>query len=299
MHRPAAALAVAMFAALPLAAQDSRLAGRLDEPVLARVSLVVDSVRSAGLPTEPLVDKALEGASKRASGDRILAAVRALAGDLGLARAALGGAAGEPELVAGAAAIRAGATRGDLTRLRAEREGPLTVPLAVLANLMARGVPSDTAASVVQRLAASGAPDDAFTDLQAEVERDIGTGASPAAAASVRGNARSGSTGASGSATPGNAGANPGRGNAGSGGSANPGRGNPSPGAGKPANPGNQGGGARPGNSGNNPGRGNPGTAAPNPGRGGGPPQASPGRGRGQPQSPPQTPRQPGNPRPK
>ena len=89
--------------------------------------------------------------------------------------------------MAGAAAIRAGATRGDLTRLRSERQGALTVPLAVLANLMARGVPSDTAASVVQRLAASGAPDDAFTDLQAEVERDIRTGASPAAAASVRG----------------------------------------------------------------------------------------------------------------
>lgn len=284
IRRSAAACAVLFVAALPLSAQDSRLAGRLDAPVLNTVSPLLDSVRAAGLPTEPLVDKALEGASKGASGARILAAMRTLAGDLGLARAALGGGAREPELVAGAAAIRAGATRNDLVLLRSEREGSLTVPLAVLANLVARGVPSDTAAAVVHQLAARGAPDQAFTDLQLEVERDIGTGASPAAAASVRGRARGGG---SPQASP--AGANPGRGNPGNAGG----------GAGKPANPGNSGspggkagnpGGGRPGNAGppsqgrppkaGNPGRGNPGAGRDNPGRGGSPPGqgSNPGR---------------------
>jgi hypothetical protein len=309
MMRRLAALSVALVAATPVAAQDARLAARLDPPVLNRVTYMLDSVRSAGLPTEPLVDKALEGASKRASGDRIVAAVRTLAGDLGAARNALGRTAGEPELVAGAAAIRAGATQRDLARLRSGRNGSLTVPLAVLANLMARGVPSDTASSVVYRLAARGAPDEEFTDLQREVERDIGTGASPAAAASVRGKARTGQANPADRGNPGNAG-RPGS----SGGTpgnkgrpANPGNsGNPgNPGAGRPGNSGNPGGVGRPENPGNqgNPGgrgRGNPGSAQPNPGRGGGPPQAAPGNGRGRGQQPPgQTSRQPGNSRPR
>jgi hypothetical protein len=291
MRRAAASIVLSLLISAPAVAQDARLAGRLPPPVLDRVTVVVDSLRSVGLPTEPLVDKALEGASKRASGDRIVAAVRTLAGDLGVARSALGLRAGESELVAGAAAIRAGASRGDLARLRAEREGPLTVPLAVLANLMARGVPTDTAAAVVQRLAASGAPDAEFTDLQAEIERDIGAGAAPAAAASVRGNARDGD-----GAQPGSSGAaNPGRGNSG---------GKPGTAGGKPGNPGGNAGGnagnpgGGPGKAGS-PGRG-PGAGSPNPGGGNGPPQAAPGSGRGRGQRPPaQKPQQPGNPRPK
>lgn len=287
MRRVAASLVLGLLIATPAVAQDARLAGRLPPPVLDRVMVMVDSVRSVGLPTEPLVDKALEGASKRASPDRIVAAVQTLAGDLGAARSALGRRAGESELVAGAAAIRAGASHRDLATLRAERDGPLTVPLAVLANLMARGVPSDTAASVVHRLAARGAPDTEFTDLQAEIERDIGTGASPAAAASVRGRAHDGDAGRPGSS-----------------GSANPGRGGSA--GGKPGgNPGNPGGSAgNPGSGGSgkpaSPGRGTPGAGSGNPGRGNGPPQAAPGSGRGRGKGPPaQRPQQQGNPRPK
>lgn len=252
MRAAAAALVFSLAAGASLAAQDARLAERLEPPVLAGVSRVVDSVRAVGLPTEPLVDKALEGASKRASGDRILTAVRGLAADLGAARAALGRRAGQSELIAGAAALRAGASRNDLSRLRSEREGTLTVPLAVLANLMARGVPSDTASAVVISLAARGAPDAEFTELQREIERDIGTGASPAAAASVRGKGRG-------------EGSNPEAGRPG-----NPGRGRGAPGADNPGRAGNPG---RPPEVGppadrgrGNPNRGNPGRA--NPGRG-------------------------------
>src|SRR5690606_19342611 len=67
LMRRLAALSIALVAVAPVAAQDARLAARLDPPVLDRVTYMLDSVRTAGLPTEPLVDKALEGASKRAS----------------------------------------------------------------------------------------------------------------------------------------------------------------------------------------------------------------------------------------
>jgi hypothetical protein len=77
------------------AAQDSRLAERLDHATAASVQQVVDSARSEGLPTEPLVQKALEGSTLGASDERIVAAVEALRGQLGRAREALGGKASE------------------------------------------------------------------------------------------------------------------------------------------------------------------------------------------------------------
>src|SRR6266576_2158942 len=64
---------------------DSRLE-RLDAATRPTVAALVDSAHTAMLPTEPLVQRALEGATKRASGDAIVAAVRRLAADLGHAR---------------------------------------------------------------------------------------------------------------------------------------------------------------------------------------------------------------------
>ncbi len=171
-----------------LAAQDARLGSRLDPATAAEVSALVASARAAGLPTEPLVDRALEGASKGAGPNRIVAAVRALARDLTASRAALGAAAIESEVTAGAGALRAGADAGLLTRLRAARppSASVTVPLGVLADLVGRGVPADTAARAVLALAQGGATDQDFVALRRNVERDIRAGAPPAIAAALR-----------------------------------------------------------------------------------------------------------------
>ena len=189
--RPTNRLGAAAFAALlalggtPAAAQDGRLA-RLDPATGSIVARLVDSALAAGLPVEPLVDKALEGASKQAPGPRIAGAVRTLLADLGRARGALGEAS-EAELVAGAAAIRAGLPPSALTAVRRARaEGALTVPLATLADLVARGVPVEAAQEAILALAARGVPDAGYVDLRRRVESDIGAGVPPAAAASVR-----------------------------------------------------------------------------------------------------------------
>src|SRR5205807_9664120 len=92
--------------------QDPRL-GRLDAGARPLVAVVIDSARAADLPTEPLVQRALEGATKGAPGSLIVSAVQRLAADLGRARAALGAGATPPELEAGAAALRAGAGTPD------------------------------------------------------------------------------------------------------------------------------------------------------------------------------------------
>lgn len=163
--------------------QDPRLE-RLDPETRSRVVAVVDSARAVGLPSEPLIQRALEGVTKGAQGPRIVAAVRRLATDLGTARGALGSGATAPELEAGVAALRAGAGPQVLTQLREARRPPLTMALAVLADLVTSGVPVDSASAIV--LAATTARDADLVEFRRAVERDISLGAPPGAAASVR-----------------------------------------------------------------------------------------------------------------
>jgi len=170
-----------------LQGQDPRLEGRLDPATRAAVAALVDSARAAGLPTEPIIDKALEGATKHASAERIVAALHNLAADLRAARGALGPKAPDADIVAGATAIRAGAQADLLDHLEQARgKDGLAVPLSVLSDLVARGVPVDTAAAAVLNLAQHGAGDADFTGLERGVAQDIGAGAPPGVAAAVR-----------------------------------------------------------------------------------------------------------------
>ena len=166
-------------------AQEPRLAARLSAPARAGVEAVLDSARREGLPLEPLVDRALEGASKRADDGRIIAAVQRLAGDLGAARDALGSGVSDAEITAGASALRAGARPGDLARIRTRRSGQsVTVAVAVLTDLVALGVPADTATLAVLALAQS--DDAAYLAFRRSVERDVALGATPVAALTYR-----------------------------------------------------------------------------------------------------------------
>ena len=175
----ALALGFLILAPAAAAAQDSRLAERLDTATAASVQEVVDSAWRAGLPTEPLVQKALEGGTLGASGDRIVAAVVALYGQLGRAREALGENASDAELNAAAGALRAGLPPTALRRLQSLRSGrPLVVPIAVLTDLVAEGVPPEQATRSVLDLARDGRPDDEFVALrrQVQIQRRGGTG---------------------------------------------------------------------------------------------------------------------------
>lgn len=185
-----AAMSAGVAVAQPATSPESRLGDRLDPATRSAVLAEVDSARRTGLPVAPLVDRALEGASKRAlgrpvSGADIVAAVRRLRGALGTARTALGGRATGTELAAGASALQANVGPSALVAIgKARTSGSLTVPLSVLTDLVAMGVPTDTAARTV--LALVGAHDAVLLAYQRDVERDIGVGALPAVAASVR-----------------------------------------------------------------------------------------------------------------
>jgi hypothetical protein len=134
------------------------LTDRLDPQTAAAVRSVIASAATQGVPGEPLASKALEGQSKGASGDRILLAVRNLATDLTAARRALGPTASSSEIVAGAGALRAGASSEVLSRLKAARgRNSVLLPLATLTDLVARGVSVNDAVQTVLALADRGA----------------------------------------------------------------------------------------------------------------------------------------------
>jgi hypothetical protein len=178
--RPGAVLMIASVALAPIvgAQSDARPA------IVPEARVIIDSARAAGLPTEPLVDKALEGAAKRASSDRIVAAVRMLAARLGEARVLLGPRSGADELTAAASALRAGVSPQVIAQLRADRpagwEGQggqsLTIPLAVMAELVARGATPDSASARVLALTRRGVADAQL----ASVPREATGGAPPA-----------------------------------------------------------------------------------------------------------------------
>lgn len=184
-----AAIATALLAcaALGASAQDPRLASRLDARTAAAMTRVLDSARARSLPTEPLVQKALQGAAKRAPSERVLAAARELLDELALARASLGARSTEAELVAGAGALHAGVAGATLARIRAARgDQSVTVALATLADLIARGVPVQSAVDAVLLLTMRRAADTDFLAFSGQVGRDIAAGAPPAVAARVR-----------------------------------------------------------------------------------------------------------------
>jgi hypothetical protein len=153
---------------------------RLESSVRYRVEVLIDSARLHGLPTAPLVSKALEGAAKRADGRSIVAEVSRKFRALRDARAALGPKVSTDELSAAADALGAGISQAQLASLaRSRSDKILTVPLVVLTDLVTRGVPRDTASATIFQLFQKGAEDGDFLGLWRGVERDIVSGTDP------------------------------------------------------------------------------------------------------------------------
>jgi hypothetical protein len=185
--RRVAVIAIAWMVPVLVHAQDVRLESVLDRETANTVAHLIDSARALRLPTDGLLGVALEGATRHASPSRIVEAVRSYVVALSAARRTLGESSSDAEIAAGAGAVLSGVSPGQLGALRAVRtRRPLTVPLVVLADLIARRVPVDTAARAVALSVAAGATDDDLSALRRYIEQDIRAGASPGAAAISR-----------------------------------------------------------------------------------------------------------------
>jgi hypothetical protein len=187
---------MALRPAVSAGAEDARLVSRLDAATARTVSALADSARAENLPGEALVQRALEGVTKGAAGDRIALAVRGLLNRLREARRTLGARATPEDLVAAASALQVGVPGATLSEIKDARTGSLIVPLVVLADLVGRGVEIETATTTILFMARAGVEDDRFLDFRNRVEKDIGSGVSPGTAATIRaGGAVTGSRG--------------------------------------------------------------------------------------------------------
>ena len=194
------ALALLTVTAAPVAAQDPAADRLRDAPptVVAALDSLLTQAAARGLPGEPLIQKAIEGTAKAAPPDRVIAALGALLGRLGVAAGALrtGGlrAPDAAMIEAGAFALTAGLDSGTVSALAHEGSAAraVDVTLRVSGTLAALGVPSKQVLELVSQALSSGVTPQALLALPAQVQAAMAHGASPAAAAAgvARGQAR-------------------------------------------------------------------------------------------------------------
>jgi hypothetical protein len=140
----------------------------------------------AGIPPEPLFNKALEGLAKRVPSDRLLPAINRYAGQLRLAREAFGEVGGGPLYVAGADALQRGIDVEVLRSLgRREGDSPEPSPMAVLvlADLVEAGIPADRALGVVREALRMRTGEQQMLGMTARVRQMMRQGQSPQEAA--------------------------------------------------------------------------------------------------------------------
>jgi hypothetical protein len=176
------AVALALLGALPAVAQDTDPLAKLDASSRYQVESIMDSAEAAGIPTRPILLKAIEGSRKGADGRTIVTAVRKKFGYLKMARVALGGVE-DSELDAAADVIEAGGKADQLEQFRARQKGHSDLmAFAIWADFIGRGVPKDEAFTAISKLWRDGADDATFQGLWNNVSADILKGLNPGTA---------------------------------------------------------------------------------------------------------------------
>jgi hypothetical protein len=158
----------------------------MDASAHATLVIVVRDARSRGLPAQPLIAKAQEGAAKNVPGDRIIVAVQATAERLARAQVLLhaGGVATPVEISAVADALQRGVPEEAIVRLVADSRGHASVGLSAhaLADLLGHNVPVAVAVEVIGAWRAHGADASRLNEIPAAVERLVRQGVVPARA---------------------------------------------------------------------------------------------------------------------
>ena len=183
-----AALVLASASAAPAFAQGTVVPGIADARARAAVEREIASAAAKGLPVRPLIAKAQEGVTKQAAGELIRVAVASQARRLEQARDLLAPSTSEAELVSGADALAVGVPGPMLKQIRAAYPvgQSVAMPLDVLTELVARGVPAKHALEQITQLMLRGATPTQIASLGASVQTDVAAGLAPDAALEVR-----------------------------------------------------------------------------------------------------------------
>jgi len=192
MRRVFFGLVAAVMIAAPLQAQQTSeletLRAGMSASAYASLSAELRSARERGLPTEPLVSKALEGAAKHIPGERIVLAVRQTSERLARAQILLRPSpATATELTAVADAMQRGVPDDAIRNLAEDPKGRASIALSAhaVADLLDHGVPLAVGVEVVRAWRGNGADPARLKEIPAAVERLVRQGVVPAQAGSA------------------------------------------------------------------------------------------------------------------
>ena len=171
-------------AVTPLAAQSvqSRLVGRIPGDAVPVVDSLVQVALHEGLPSEPLVQKALEGGAKQVPGPRIVAAVRATLAQLREARDLLVRAGDQPPLRPGEVTTVAWALRRKLPPSTVERvvaelpHPPRGAAIHAIADLVAHDFDPDSSAGLIIAAVNDGLQRDRLLDVATAALHEVQRG---------------------------------------------------------------------------------------------------------------------------
>lgn len=175
-----------LLVALPLSGQETRarLVGRVPHAAIPALDSIVVEADNEGIPTEPLIQKALEGGAKGVPPAGIVAAVGASASQLRSALALLrvesgSQPAGPDEVTAVAAALARGVSPELVSRLTAALPGEPTGPaLHAVADLVGHGFTQDAAVDLIVDAARQGLRGLRLLDVAAAVVLELQRGQS-------------------------------------------------------------------------------------------------------------------------
>lgn len=178
---------------LPLAAQSvrPRLEGRVPASVIPAIDSLVQSAAQEGLPTEPLVQKAIEGGAKQVAAPRIVAAVQVSLSQLRGARDLLVRAGDPPpvppgEVITVAWALRRGLPGTVVERVAGALPHPPRAPaLHAVADLVAHRFDADSAADLIIEAVRDGVPQERLLDVSTAALHEVQRGRSRAEAIEV------------------------------------------------------------------------------------------------------------------
>jgi hypothetical protein len=179
----AAAVLVALSGASLGAQQDAQVTAIRDDATRSVVMEQLTIAKERGVPSEPLLSKALEGVAKNATSSTIRAAMSMLQKRLAKAHDLLGPSATVDELSAGADALSVGVPDKTLKLMReAAPRRSIALEIGVLTELVARHVAPKKASQMILDLMARGATGAQLTALNAAVQSDVAAGLTPEAA---------------------------------------------------------------------------------------------------------------------
>jgi len=180
----------------PLAAQSARarLEGRVPGAAIPVIDSLIQAASTEGLPTAPLIQKALEGGAKLVTAPRIVAAVEVSLGQLRDARDLLIRAGDEPPVTPGEVTTVTWALRRGLPRPVVERvlaalpRAPRAAAMHAVADLAAHHFDPDSAADLIIAAIGLGLQRERLLDVSAAAAHELQRGRSHAQAlALVRG----------------------------------------------------------------------------------------------------------------